>query len=79
MGPYKDSEFQSLVVYVCKQMKNANPANRVFFDSLPDDLNNFPYFYNQEEKKLLQNSNFLVELDKKINKTKTHHEFIKVK
>ena len=59
-------------------MKNSNSANRVFFDSLPDDLSNFPYYYNQDERKLLQNSNFLVELSKKINKTKTHHEFIKV-
>jgi len=79
MGPYKDSEFQSLVVYVCKQMKNPNSPNRLFFDNLPDDLNNFPYYYNEEERKLLENSNFLIELSKKINKTKTHHEFIKVK
>ena len=50
MGPYKDSEFQSLVVYVCKQMKNSNSANRVFFDSLPEDLTNFPYYYNEEER-----------------------------
>ena len=45
-----------IVIYICKEMQNPHSYFSHFFKFLPQGMDGFPYFFRDEEKKLLENS-----------------------
>lgn len=65
-----------LAIYLLQEKKNPNTKFQLYFEILPKNFNNFPIFFKEHEKKLLEGSPFLNQINEKINDIKSDYNMI---
>ena len=65
-----------LSTYVLQEIKKEDTKWRPYFDILPKDTSSFPIFFTADEKKWLEGSPFLAQVEDKINDMKKDYDLI---